>query len=480
MSVSPIDSAVYGGLFTTPAMRAVFADEARLQRMLDVEAALARAEAKLGLIPAAAAEEITAKADLCHFDPAAIGKGTELVGYPIVPLTKALSTACQGDAGRYVHWGATTQDIMDTGLVLQLRDGLELIRRDLEGIEAAIVVLARRYRDIPMAGRTHAQHALPITFGFKCALWLAPLQRHLDRLDRLSGDIAVVQFGGAVGTLASLGSDGIRVMTALAEELGLSVPPIAWHVGRDGLAEVASFLGLLTGSLGKIATDIALLMQAEIGEVAEPYEKGRGGSSTMPQKRNPIACEFILACATNVRQLVPVMLDAMVQDHERATGPWHAEWVALPQAFALSAGALHHARAMLEGLVVDPARMRRNLDATRGMISAEAVMMALAPHVGRDEAHHLVAAACHRALAHSRDLLDELGADAAVTAHLAPARLGELLDPGNYTGLAAEFVDRVLARALTRSDRRKPPCPKFRRTASSSTTSSPGRRMRRS
>jgi 3-carboxy-cis,cis-muconate cycloisomerase len=452
MSVSPIDSSVYGGLFTTPAMRAVFADEARLQRMLDVEAALARAQAKLGLIPAEAAVEITARADVSGFDLAGIGRGTELVGYPIVPLIKALSQACARDAGRYVHWGATTQDIIDTGLVLQLRDGLELIREDLEGIETALADLARRYRDTPMAGRTHAQHALPITFGFKCALWLAPLQRLADRLARLSREIAMVQFGGAVGTLASLGADGIRVMDALAAELGLSVPPIAWHVGRDGLAEVASFLGLLTGSLGKIATDIALLMQAEIGEVAEPYREGRGGSSTMPQKRNPIACEFILACSKNVRQLVPVMLDAMVQDHERATGPWHAEWIALPQAFALTAGALHHTRALLEGLVVDPARMRHNLEVTRGMISAEAVMMALAPYVGREEAHHLVAAACHRALAPGRHLLEELQADAAITAHLPRQRLVELLDPQNYTGLAGEFVDRVLTRDPAKSD----------------------------
>src|SRR5919106_489227 len=417
MSVSPIDSSVYGGLIT-----------------------------------ADAAQQITAKADVSRFDLAAIGEGTELVGYPIVPLVRALSQACAGDAGRWVHWGATTQDIIDTGLVLQLRDGLALIRQDLQGIQAALVDLARRYRDTPMAGRTHAQHALPITFGFKCALWLAPLQRHFDRLNRLSGEVAVVQFGGAVGTLASLGADGIRVMEALAAELGLSAPPIAWHVGRDGLAEVAGFLGLLTGSLGKIAIDIALLMQAEIGEVAEPYQEGRGASSTMPQKRNPIACEFILACARNVRELVPVMLDALVQDHERATGPWHAEWIALPQAFALTAGALHHARALLEGLVVDPERMRRNLDATQGMITAEAVMMALAPAIGREQAHHLVAAACQRALAHGRHLREELQADAVITAHLPPERLVELLDPRNYTGFAAEFVDRVLAREPTRSD----------------------------
>jgi 3-carboxy-cis,cis-muconate cycloisomerase len=452
MSVSLIDSKVYGGLFTTPAMRAVLSDEARLQRMLDVEAALARAQARLGLIPMAAAQEITAKADASCFDLAKIGRGTELVGYPIVPLVKALSQVCEGDAGRYVHWGATTQDIMDTGLVLQLRDAFALIRRDLAGSEAALVDLARRYRDTPMAGRTHAQHALPITFGFKCALWLAPLQRHSERLAHLNGEIAVVQFGGAVGTLASLGADGIRVMEGLAAELDLSVPPIAWHAGRDGLAEVAAFLGLLTGSLGKIATDVALLMQAEVGEVAEPYREDRGGSSTMPQKRNPIACEFILACAKNVRQLTAVMLDAMVQDHERPTGPWHAEWIALPQSLALTAGALHHAREMLEGLVVDPERMRRNLDLTQGMITAEAVMMALAPHVGREEAHHLVAAACNQAIGSGRHLREELLAEPQITAHLAAERLDALLDPDNYTGLAAEFVDRVVASGPTGSD----------------------------
>jgi 3-carboxy-cis,cis-muconate cycloisomerase len=452
VSISPIDSAVYGGLFTTPAMRAVFSDHTRLQRMLDVEAALARAEAKLGLIPAEAAAEITAKADVGRFDLAAIGKDTELVGYPIVPLVKALGEACTGDAGRYVHWGATTQDIVDTGLVLQLRDGLDLIGQELEGIEAALAALARRHRDTPMAGRTHAQHALPITFGFKCALWLAPLLRHRVRLARLREEVAVVQFGGAVGTLASLGADGMPVMAALAEELALRVPPIAWHVGRDGLAEVVGFLGLLTGSLAKIATDVALLMQAEIGEVAEPYQEGRGGSSTMPQKRNPIACEFILACAKNVRALVPVMLDAMVQDHERATGPWHAEWIALPQAFALTAGALFHARTMLEGLGVDSARMGRNLDISQGMISAEAVMMALAPHVGREQAHHLVAAACNRAIASGSHLRDALAEDSEITGHLSADRLDELLDPRNYTGLAAEFVDRALAQHPNRSD----------------------------
>jgi 3-carboxy-cis,cis-muconate cycloisomerase len=444
VTVSTIDSAVFGNLFTTEAMRAVFGDRSRLQRMLDVEAALAHAEAGLGLIPAAAAQEIAAKAEVGRFDLEALRAGTELAGYPIVPLVKALNAACEGEAGRYVHWGATTQDIVDTGLVLQIRDGLGLIAADLAAIALALAELARRHRDTAMAGRTHLQHALPITFGFKCAVWLDAVRRQQKRLEQVRQEVLVVQFGGAAGTLASLGADGINVMSALAEELDLGVPRIAWHVARDRLAEVVGFQGVLTGTLGKIATDVMLMMQTELDEVREPWLPGRGSSSTMPQKRNPIACEFILAAAKNVRQLVPVMLDALLADHERATGPWHAEWLALPQAFALTAGALHHTRALLEGLEVDPAQMRRNLDATHGMITAEAVMMALAPHVGREQAHHLVADGCRKAIDENRYLADVLAAERAVTEHLPPERLAALLEPENYTGLAGAFVDRVL------------------------------------
>ena len=444
MTISPVDSAVLGNLFTTPEMRAVFADGARFQRMLDIEAALARAEAGLGLIPEAAAAEITRRARLEDLDQSGMAHGTELAGYPIIPLVKALVHACSEDAGRFVHWGATTQDIIDTGVVLQVRDGLRLLDADLRASERALRTLATRYRDTPMAGRTHLQHALPITLGFKAATWLDPLQRHRRRLQRLQRDALVVQFGGAAGTLASLGADGIRILEALARELDLRAPAIAWHTARDGLAEVVAWQGLLTGSLAKIAQDVALLMQSEVGEVAEPYQPGRGGSSTMPQKRNPIASEFVLAAAAGVRQLVPLMLGAMVQDHERATGPWHSEWLALPQAFALSAGALHHTRLILEGLEVDEAAMRRNLELSCGMISAEAVMMALAPAVGRSEAHHVVAEACRAASIDRRHLALVLKGMSAVTDHLGPEAIDRLLAPESYTGLAGAFVDRVL------------------------------------
>jgi 3-carboxy-cis,cis-muconate cycloisomerase len=444
VTVHPVDSAVLGGLFSTPEMQAAFGDPARLQRMLDVEAALARAQAALGLIPGGAAREISARARLDAIDASDLAAGTVLAGYPIIPLVKALSRASAPEAAGYVHWGATTQDIVDTGLVLQIRDGLDLLAVDLDALIDALAVLAARERDTVMAGRTHLQHALPVTFGLKVAGWLAPLLRHRERLDELRPRVLVVQFGGAAGTLASLGEDGLRVEAALAAELGLGVPPIPWHTGRDGVAEAVAWLGLLTGSLGKIAHDVSLMMQNEIDEVREPYRPGRGGSSTMPQKRNPIASEFVLAAASGVRQQVAAMLGAMIQDHERATGPWHAEWLALPQAFALAAGALRHALEIVRGLEVDAGAMRRNLDLTVGLISAEAVMMALAPAIGRGEAHHLVAAACRRAVETKRHLADVLKESDEVREHLDPDAIDRLLEPAGYTGQAGTLVDRVL------------------------------------
>jgi 3-carboxy-cis,cis-muconate cycloisomerase len=444
VTVHPIDSVVLGDLFSTPAMAALFDDRARVQRMLDVEVALARVQADQGLIPQAAAEEIAARASVDRLNVPELGAGTLRTGYPIVPLVKALCAACAPGAARFVHWGATTQDIIDTALVLQIRDGLDLLERELQVLVGLLGELARRERDTVIAGRTHLQQALPVTFGFKVAGWLMPLRRHRERLGELRPRVLVVQFFGAAGTLASLGDDGLAVMEGLARELGLGVPPIGWHTARDGPAEVVGWLGLLGGSLAKIAHDVALLMQSEVDEVREPYLPGRGGSSTMPQKRNPIASEFVLAAAANLRQLVPVMHGAMVQDHERATGPWHAEWLALPQAFALAAGALEHTRTIIEGLEVDHDAMRRNLGSSRGLISAEAVMMALAPALGRSEAHHLVADACRTAVQDDRDLGDVLKARDEVRAHLEPEAIDRLLAPESYTGQAGALVDRVL------------------------------------
>lgn len=445
MSSTVFDSGLFRDMFGTEDMRAVFSDAGYLARCLEVEAALARAQAGLGVIPAAAAREIDAKATPACLDLAELKRETEIVGYPILPLVKQLAAACAGDAGGYVHWGATTQDIMDTAVVLQLRAAFDLIEGDLADILASLATLARRYRDTPMAGRTHLQQALPITFGYKAAVWRAPLARQQERLAQLRPRVLVGQFGGAAGTLASLGKDGLAVRAALMRELGLGEPAITWHVARDTLAESVLFAGLLTGALAKIASDVMMMMSTEFGEAFEPFEHGRGASSTMPQKRNPISSELICACAKLVRQHCALMLDAMVQDFERATGPWHAEWIALPESFIATAGALRQAKLMLAGLSVDAKRMQRNLELTSGLIVAEAVMMGLAPRLGRQVAHDVVYDACRAAAESGRPLLELLAAHAEVTRHISRTELERLLDPRNYLGSAAPMVDRSLA-----------------------------------
>ncbi len=444
MPVNPSDSPVMGTLYGSDAMRAVFDETTHSQRMLDVEAAIASVQGRLGIIPPDAAIAIERAARIENLDTAELAASARNVGYPVVGLVKGLSRAA-GEAGGWTHWGATTQDIMDSATVLQVRDGLALIRGELIALGDALVAQAERHRHTVMAGRTHLQHALPVTFGLKCVIWAQPLAAHVERLDQLRPRVERVSFAGAAGTLASLGTDGIAVMEGLAAALGLGAPAAPWHVARDGVAETVGFLGLVCGSLAKIATDIILMAQTEVAEVSEPYVAGRGSSSTMPQKRNPIASEYILAAARTVQALVPVMQGAMAQDHERATGPWQAEMLALPQCFVLTHGALLHARAIAEGMVVDAARMRRNLDATGGMIVAEAVMMGLALHLGRGEAHHVVKHACDAALAETIPLAEALAREEAVTAVLDVAAIARLVDPSAYLGSTDAFIDRAVA-----------------------------------
>jgi 3-carboxy-cis,cis-muconate cycloisomerase len=443
MPTNPADSPILGTLYGSDAMRAVFDERAYFQRMLDVEAALARVQARLGIVPAAAAEAITRAARVENLGTEELAASARNVGYPVVGLVAGLSRFA-GEAGGWTHWGATTQDIMDTATVLQVREGLALIRAALAGLVAALAVQAEQHRHTVMAGRTHLQQALPITFGLKCAVWAQPLIAHVQRLDALRPRVELVSFAGAAGTLASLGEQGVAVMEELAAELGLAAPAAPWHVGRDGFAETAAFLGLVCGSLAKLATDVILLAQTEVGELAEPYVVGRGSSSTMPQKRNPIASEYILAAARTVHALVPVMFGAMAADHERATGPWQAEMLALPQCFVLTHGALQHAAAIAEGMVIDSARMRSNLDLTGGLIVAEAVMMGLAPHLGRGAAHHVVKHACDIALAEHVPLADALAREPAVAGRLDRAAIASLTDPAHYLGSADAFIDRVL------------------------------------
>lgn len=438
-----VDSILFRDAFGTATMRTLFSDHALIQRYIDVEVALAKAEARVGVIPAEAAAIIAKESTIDRIDFEHMRHETDIVGYPILPLVHQLVAMC-GEAGRYVHWGATTQDIMDTAVALQVRDALDIVAEDVRALRKILADLALKHRDTPMAGRTHLQQALPITFGYKAAIWLAMFDRHQQRLSELRPRVAVVGFGGAAGTLASLGDKGFDVQRALAEELDLGVPATTWHVARDGFAEAINLLALITGSLGKIALDIMIMASTEFGEVYEPFVKGRGASSTMPQKRNPISSELMLAASKAVRQHAGLMVDAMVQDFERATGPWHAEWIAIPESFILTAGALHQARFALGGLIVDTQRMKANLGISKGLIVAEAVMMGMAPFIGRQQAHDIVYDACRSANENGGSLADALAAMPEVTEHFDRATIDRLTAPENYLGLAPQMVDQAI------------------------------------
>jgi 3-carboxy-cis,cis-muconate cycloisomerase len=444
MTVSLFDSELYGGLFSDREIAGLLDDRARLRAMVAVEGALARVQGRLGVIPPAAAARIAVVAETLELDPAALAAGTASAGVPIPALVAALRRAAGAEAGPYVHWGATSQDIMDTGLVLRLRELLELLDGRLAGIVENLAALAEAHRGTVMAARTRGQQALPVTFGLKAAGWLLPLARHRERLSQLRPRLEVVQFGGAAGTLAALGENGIAVMAALAAELGLAVPPAPWHAQRDGLAELAAWFALVTGSLGKIGADLALLAQSEIGEA---YPKGGGGSSTMPQKTNPVAAEALVSLARFNSGLLAPASEALMAEQERGGAAWPLEWLTLPQ-MALAAGAaLRIAAEALDGLVVDPARMTANLDASQGLVLAEAASFALAAHMPRPEAQALVEAACAEAGQGGRHLMDVLAEKTD-----APLDWAGLRDPAGYLGAADCLVDRVLAALRAAAD----------------------------
>ena len=449
MPISAVDSLLFRNILGTAEIRTIFDDKAYIQRCVDVETALARAQSRVGVIPEDVGATITEACSKLSLDYDKLSDETEIVGYPILPLVRQLTTACGDDAGKYVHWGATTQDIQDTAAVLQMKAGLDLIEAKLQSVIVTLSGLAKRYRDAPMAGRTHLQHALPVTFGYKCAVYLSSFQRHLERLQQLKPRCLLVQFGGAAGTLASLGSGdgGLRVREALAEELGLHDPVITWHTARDGIAEIVNFLALIGGSLGKLAMDLMVMSSNELSEVSEPFVPHRGASSTMPQKRNPISSEVILAASKILRANASLCLDAMITDFERASGPWHLEWMAVPESFVVAVGALSQADFALSGLVVNERQMRRNLDSTRGLIVAEAVMMELAGHVGRQKAHDIVYEACKSTIEAGEEtyLFDTLLRDDVVARAIQRDRLEDLCEPANYLGAAGRMVDDVLA-----------------------------------
>ena len=445
MSASIIDSRIFGDMFSDAAMRQVWSDENLTAKYLDIERALAKVQGRLGIIPQQAADEIVRNCDIDTIDWAQLKARTEQIGYPIIAVVNHINGQCRDKLGEYCHWGATTQDITDTAMVLQIREGLALVERDLAELSASLATLARTHRDTPVIGRSNLQQATPITFGYKMASILAGIERHRERLQQLKPRVLVGEFGGASGTLSSLEKGAMETQAALMQELGLGQPLISWHTVRDNFAEVGAFLGLVGGSLGKIAMDVKLMMQTEVAEVYEPFAPGRGSSSTMPQKRNPISCLYIHANISVVRQLAASLMDAMVADHERSTGPWEIEWVAMPEIFCLLSGALKQARFILAGLEVDAGQMRRNIDITNGLVMSEAVMMGLGPHIGREYAHDLVYDICREALQQKRHLLDLLAEHPEINRHVSRAQLAGFCDPMNNLGQAGVMVDRVLA-----------------------------------
>lgn len=447
MGATIIDSQIFGNIFSSEAMRRVWSDENRTAKYLEFERALAVVQGRLGIIPKEAAEEIARNCDIAKIDMDKLRAKTEQIGYPVLGVVSQLNALCRDRLGEYCHWGATTQDVTDTATVLQIREGLEIVEAELAAISRALADLARKHRDTPVIGRSNLQQAIPVTFGYKMATILAAIDRHRERLAQLKPRVLVGEFGGACGTLASIEKGAMENQAALMKELGLGQPLIAWHTVRDTIAEVGCFLGLVGGTLGKISMDVKLMMQTEVEEAFEPFAHGRGSSSTMPQKRNPISSCYIHAAVSVVRQHAAALLDAMVADHERSTGPWEIEWIVLPEAFCLTAGALKQARFILEGLEVDPRRMRRNIDITNGLVMSEAVMMGLARHIGREFAHDLVYELCRQSIREDKPLIDLLAAHPEIRKHADRAALEAMCDPASYLGQAGVMVDRVLARS---------------------------------
>ena len=431
-------------------MNAVLSDSARLQGMLDFEAALARAEARCGLIPASAIEPIAFACKAALYDLAELGDAGRLAGNLAIPMVKSLTAAVKAhdaEAARFVHWGATSQDAIDTGLVLQLRHAFDLLDSGCAALIAVLTQLANEHRDTVMAGRTWLQQAVPVTFGLKAAGWLDALLRQRERLGETRTRVLALQFGGAAGTLASLDDRGLEVAQALADELRLTLPALPWHTQRDRIAETGACVALLIGTLGKIARDLSLMMQTEVGEVFEPAAEGKGGSSAMPHKRNPVGCATVLANAMRAPGLLSTLFSAMPQEHERGLGNWPAEWDTLPELLRLAAGSLATLTPTLAGLEVRADRMRENLDRTLGLLFAERVSMALAHSLGKQAAHHAIERLSKRVIAERRHLRDLICDDADLASRLSSQQLDALFDPAGSLGMAGAFVDRAIAAA---------------------------------
>jgi 3-carboxy-cis,cis-muconate cycloisomerase len=444
-----LQSLTVANFFGSDEMRALFGDRAVLQSFLDFEAALARGQASLGLIPVDAARAISDAARIERLDLAEIQAESLKAAHPIVPLVRALVRATGEPAGGFVHLGATTQDVMDTGYVLCARAGLDVVERDCARLLAILRTLSIRHRDTVQAGRTHGQHALPTTFGLRLAGWLDEFSRHADRLAELRARLLVGSFGGAAGTLAGYGPRALELRDAVMAELGLGIPRTSWHSCQDRFAEMVSVLALIASTAEKIAREIYFLGRSEIMEAAEPQGEKQVGSSTMPHKQNPIRSEAITGAAMTLRAQVGVAMGAMVAQDDRDMGPGMALWKLIPESFLLIGGILGHLVFILDDLRLDPDRMRANLDVTGGLIVSEAVMLALAGDIGREAAHHAVSEASKTCRATGRSFADCLKEHAHIAGRIAPERLRDLLDPVAYVGMAREIVDAITGQGGT-------------------------------
>ncbi|WP_151708914.1 3-carboxy-cis,cis-muconate cycloisomerase [Acinetobacter brisouii] len=448
-------SQLYASLFYQEEVTEIFSDQSLVSYMIQAEVALAKAQAQVGVVPQSAADSIEAiaqKTALESIDFAGLATATGLAGNIAIPFVKQLTAIVKQhdeDAARYVHWGATSQDILDTACILQCRDALQWVERSVQQNYQTALAQAQVYRDQVMIGRTWLQQALPITLGHKFARWASAFKRDLDRIQAMKARVLAVQLGGAVGSLASLLDQGSAVVEAFAQQLQLSAPSCTWHGERDRIVEIASVLGMIVGTTGKMARDWSLMMQTEIAEVFEPTAKGRGGSSTMPHKRNPVAAASILAAANRVPVLMASLYQSMVQEHERSLGAWHAEWLALPEIFQLCAGALWRTLDVLQGMEVNTENMQRNLECTQGLIMAEAIMMALAPKLGRLNAHHVVEAACKTAVAEQKHLKDVIAELDDIKNNFSTAEISAIFKPESYLGNIQAQIDAVLQEART-------------------------------
>lgn len=454
--VHPFDSPIHGHLFVSGAVRELFSVRAQIQAWLDVEAALALAQGELGVIPADAAATIAANARMDRLDLEALERRLVQTAHPLVPLLEALATQC-GEAGAHVHWGATTQDIIDSGMALCLKNTYALLEQDLLGVIERLCELAQRYRATPMAGRTHGQHAAPTTFGFKVAVWAEECLRHLERLDASRPRVLMGQLSGAVGTMTALGPHARQVQRQMCQKLGLYCPTIAWHGARDGVAEFVSLAGLIGATLGKIANEVVQLQRTEIAELEEPFQSGKVGSSTMPHKRNPIHAETIVASARTLSWKSGPAIEAMIHAHERDGSAWLLEWTTVPEAACLVASLLAQIRALLQGLVVNEQRMGANLGILDGLICSEVVMFALARHLGRMKAHDIVYAASMRAFETDTPFADCLFADPLAARYLDRAELQRITRPDHCLGEAIALVDELVERARRRLEQRQTP-----------------------